>query len=178
MIGFLTFVPHPSFICEEREEVQDIDLKLREPLTLELELCFISFICPPKPTSLLRITRPWACTSWSGLATSQLISGCLVCQACSVPWAPWVPWKSRRGHTAISLPQDHLSSSKRNPEKSWGLNTLLPHPHTHLSLFSPTIPCYPISHAALSVWKENRAFALTCWLSFDSCSQKFSLTNG
>lgn len=49
VIGFLTFLPYPSFICEEREEVQDIDLKLREPLTLELELCFISFICPPKP---------------------------------------------------------------------------------------------------------------------------------
>lgn len=134
--------------------------KTQGMLTLEFELYFISFICPPKPYFPLEDHKPTGHTSLRRAGhRSHLISGCLVCQACSVPWAPWVPWRSRQESLPISLPQDHLTSSKRNLGKSWDLNTLLPHPPNYLSLFSQTIAYYQV----MQPWVFERKIEHLLW---------------
>lgn len=141
-----------------REEVQEIDLKLRESSTLGLELCFISFIHPPKPYFPFEDHK--ACTSWGGLATSHLISGCLVCQASHSPELHGY----HGGQDKVTLPlpsRKTISPLQKGILKS--LQALTP-----FSLIStPICPCSPkLFHAtllAMQPWVFERKIEHLLW---------------
>lgn len=132
-----TFLPHPSFSFEGREEGEDIYLKLGLSNSRVRAVCYLSSVLLNRP-SLPEIATPPAHPSWGRLATSHLSSRCWVCWGCPGPWTQRALWRSRQGHTDTFFPCDHLASWKRNPEKPSGFITRCPQPHTHCP-YSPKL---------------------------------------